>query len=149
MIELLRPISTQPGSTRLPSIGMGKDLIAEQLTGLDWILTGPKFSQIVIAGNGFPVRFVVPDPRVFALHKIWLSLQPTRNPMKRKRDFRQGEAVAQLAIEYLNLSFEDSALHILPNDLTASVPALLARLASRKPNASEAQLPPGFDHDGL
>jgi hypothetical protein len=148
MVELLRPISIQPGKSALPSIGMGKDLIAEQITGLDWLLAGPKFSQIVIAENGFPTRFVVPDPRVFALHKIWLSLQPTRNPMKRKRDFRQGEAVAQLAIEYLNLSFDDSALRALPHDLTASVPSLLARLKSRKPNLSEAQLPPGFDEDG-
>ncbi len=56
-------------------------------------------TQIVIAENGYPVRFIVPDPRVFALHKIWLSLQPTRDPIKRKRDFRQGEAVASLALE--------------------------------------------------
>lgn len=147
MVELLRPISLQPGTAGLPSIGRGKDLIAEQLIGLDWILAGPKFSQIVIAENGFPTRFVVPDPRVFALHKIWLSLQPTRNPMKRKRDFRQGEAVAQLAIEYLNLSFEDPALRSLPTDLTSAVPALLARLQRRRPNAKEAQLPPGFDDD--
>jgi hypothetical protein len=147
MVELLRPVTVQPGMTGLPSIGMGKDLIAQQLIGLDWILAGPKFSQIVIAENGFPARFVVPDPRVFALHKIWLSLQPTRNPMKRKRDFRQGEAVAQLAIEYLNLSFEDSALRALPIDLTAAVPALLARLRSRKPTPTEAELPPGFDDE--
>jgi hypothetical protein len=128
-------------------IGMGKDLIAESLPGLDWILAGPRFSKIVIAENGFPARFVVPDPRVFALHKIWLSLQPTRNPMKRKRDFRQGEAVAQLAIEYLNLSFDDSTLRVLPSDLTSTVPALLARLKSRKPIRTEAELPAGFDDD--
>ena len=147
MVELLRPLSLQGSALGLPSIGIGKDLVAEQLIGLDWILAGPKFSQLVIAENGFPTRFVVPDPRVFALHKIWLSLQPTRNPMKRKRDFRQGEAVARLAIEYLNLSFEESVLRGLPNDLTSAVPAMLARLESRKPRASETKLPPGFESD--
>jgi hypothetical protein len=145
MVELLRPISKPRVLAGASTIGMGKDLIAEQLIGLDWILAGPRFAQIIIAGNGFPARFVVPDPRVFALHKLWLSLQPTRNPMKRKRDFRQGEAVAQLAIEYLNLSFEDSSLRALPKDLTSAVSDLLSRLQSRKPSVGQSDLPPGFD----
>lgn len=129
-------------ATRLPSIGLGKDLIAEPIEGLQWIALAPKMTEIAIAGDGFPVRMVVPDPRVFALHKIWLSLRPDRSPLKRKRDFRQGEAVAQLSLQYLDLSFDDPALNSLPPDLTQPIPGLLARLRSRRPSPED--LPPGI-----
>jgi hypothetical protein len=138
MVDLLRP----PGEVNLPSIGLGKDLVAEPLEGLQWLAAAPKMTQVAIAGNGFPVRMVVPDPRVFALHKIWLSLRPERPPIKRKRDFRQGEAVAQLSLQYLDLSFDDPALSSLPRDLTQSIPGLLARLRGRRASASD--LPPGI-----
>ena len=130
------------------SIGLGRDLIAELLPGLQWLSVPPTMSQIVIGENGYPVRFVVPDPRVFALHKLWLSLQPTRSPLKRKRDFRQGEAVAQLALDYLNLSFDDAALKALPAELTSMVPGLVDRLRSRTAGGSKRfKLPIGFEED--
>ncbi|MBV8454005.1 MAG: nucleotidyltransferase domain-containing protein [Deltaproteobacteria bacterium] len=146
MVDLIRaPFHEQGHRT---SVGHRGDLVAEPLEGLEWLADAPRTTQIVIAENGFPVRFIVPDPRVFALHKIWLSLQPTRDPMKRKRDFRQGEAVAALAMEYLNLSFDDAALDELPAALTSQRPGLLERLRSRQPSVEgdeESALPPGFD----
>jgi hypothetical protein len=138
MVDLLRP----PVEGNLPSIGLGKDLVAEPLEGLQWLAAAPKLTQVAIAGNGFPVRMIVPDPRVFALHKIWLSVRPERAPLKRKRDFRQGEAVAQLSLQYLGLSFDDPALSSLPRDLTQAIPGLLARLRGR--GASARDLPPGI-----
>ena len=106
MVDLIRaPIDA--GGIGLTSIGTGSDLIADQLRGLEWLTALPLMTQIVIASNGFPVRFVVPEPRLFALHKLWVSLQPTRDPIKRKRDLRQAEAVAQLALDYFNLRFDD------------------------------------------
>lgn len=146
-VELIKPASDR-GTARF-SVGAGRDLIAEQLPGLQWLTVLPTMTQIVISENGFPVRFIVPEPRVFALHKLWLSIQPTRSPLKRKRDFRQGEAVAQLALEYLNLAFDDAVLTALPADLTAMVPGLVARLRSRAAgrSAGGSSLPVGFDED--
>jgi hypothetical protein len=145
--ELIRAPSN-PGAGPF-SLGSSRDLIAEQLPGLQWFGALPTMSQIVISENGFPARFVVPDPRVFALHKMWLSLQPTRSPLKRKRDFRQGEAVAQLALDYLNAPFDDVLLSVMPPELTAMVPGLLHRLRSRNAPASKKRfgLPVGFDKD--
>ena len=58
MVDLIRaPIDSSGG---LNSIGIGIDLIAEQLRGLEWLTELPLMTQIVIADNGFPVRFVVP-----------------------------------------------------------------------------------------
>ena len=144
MVDLIRA----PSSVAT-SLGRRGDLIAEPLQGLEWLAEAPRMTQIVLAENGYPVRFIVPDPRVFALHKIWLSLQPTRDPMKGKRDFRQGEAVASLALEYLNLSFDDEAIAELPSALTSMKPGLIERVRSRRSAGREPEssltLPPGFD----
>jgi hypothetical protein len=146
MVDLLRAPIDPPGTIAMTSIGRATDLIAEPLGGLEWLVALPRLTQIVVASNGFPVRFVVPDARVFALHKLWLSLQPTRDPLKRKRDFRQGDAVGQLALEYLNLSFDDPAVKALPAALTMSIPGLLGRLRDRRNKSGDAEpaLPPGF-----
>ena len=133
---------------RATSLGRNEDLVAEPLHGLDWFADAPRLTQIVIAENGFPVRFIVPDPRVFALHKLWLSMHPARDPLKRKRDFRQGEAVASLALEYLNLSFDDDPINMLPPELTSMRTGLIERLKKRRSapgQESESALPLGFE----
>jgi hypothetical protein len=141
MVDLLRSPASGLASG-LPTIGWGKDLVAEPIEGLEWIAGAPTTRAIAIAGDGFPLRLVVPDARVFALHKIWMSLRAERGPIKRKRDFRHGEAVAQLAVQYLNLSFEDPVLRSLPPELATVIPGLLDRIRSRR-NRSKG-LPPGL-----
>ena len=145
MVDLIRaPIDAPGGRT---SIGTGLDLIADQLRGLEWLTALPPMTQIVIADNGFPVRFVVPEPRLFALHKLWVSLQPTRDPIKRKRDLHQAEAIAQLSLDYFNLSFDDPAIKALPAELTAMIPGLVERLRERRSKSPDDQsaLSPGFE----
>ena len=145
MVDLLRAPLQQGRAT---SLGRNEDLVAEPLQGLDWFADAPRLTQIVIAENGYPVRFIVPDPRVFALHKLWLSMHPTRDPLKRKRDFRQGEAVASLALEYLNLSFDDDAINNLPLELTSMRTGLIERLKNRRSASGQepkSALPPGFE----
>jgi len=146
MVDLIRaPIDS--GGLAFTSIGSGHDLVAEQLRGLEWLTALPPKTQIVIADNGFPVRFVVPEPRVFALHKLWVSLQPTRDPIKRKRDLRQAEAIVQLALDYFNLRFDDPAVKALPSELTSMIPGLVERINDRRSNtqSGQAALPPGFE----
>ena len=147
MVDLIRAPIDSVARLALTSIGRERDLIAEPLRGLEWLGAAPRMTQIVIAENGFPVRFVVPDPRVFALHKLWVSIQPTRDPIKRKRDFRQGEAVALLSLDYLNLRFDDPAIKALPAELTSMLPGLVERLNDRraKTEREEPALPPGFE----
>jgi len=148
MVDLIRAPIEQGGGRALTSIGTGSDLIAEQLRGLEWLTSLPLMTQIVIAENGFPVRFVVPEPRVFALHKLCVSLQPTRDPIKRKRDLHQAEAIVQLALDYFNLRFDDPAIKALPAELTAMIPGLVERITERrsKMQGEQTALPPGF-HD--
>ncbi len=39
----------------------------------EWLLPGRYVDQVVVARDGSPARLVVPDPRWFALQKLWLA----------------------------------------------------------------------------
>lgn len=90
------------------------DLVAAEVPGLQWLLNAPKTLAVVIDENGQPARMRVPDPRVFALHKAWLSQQADREPLKKPRDLAQARVVAATVRDYLpHLPFETvfTALH--------------------------------------
>jgi len=61
-----------------------------QIEGLDWLQNSPPFDAVAIDEKGEPVRIVAPDPRVWAVHKLWLSQRADRQPIKRRRDGRAG-----------------------------------------------------------
>ena len=59
----------------------------------EWLLLGRPVDRVVICRDGTPARIVAPDPRWFALHKLWMSRQAKRNPLKRSKDQKQGKAL--------------------------------------------------------
>ena len=59
----------------------------------EWLLLGRPVDQVVPCRDGSAARLVVPDPRWFALHKLWLGRQAKRDPLKRRKDLAQGNAV--------------------------------------------------------
>lgn len=114
-----------PEGARLPNrIGSGPDLEATQMTGIEWLLDAPRFEQIVVAADGVPLRLVVPEPRTFALHKLWLSRQHSRQPLKRPRDLSQAKIIAHIAKTYLDLQFEAKKMTWLPSTLADLIPEL-------------------------
>jgi hypothetical protein len=62
----------------------------------EWLLLGRPVDQVIGCRDGSPARIVAPDPRWFALHKLWMSHKPTRNPLKRPKDRKQGLALLDL-----------------------------------------------------
>ncbi len=100
------------------------DLVAIEVPGLQWLLNSPKVNAVAIDEDGWPVSMRAPDPRAFALHKAWLSMQVSREPLKKPRDLDQARAVAKLVQDYLpHLSFED-ALTSLHGDVRKMLPIL-------------------------
>lgn len=84
----------------------------------EWLLLGRPVDQVIGCRDGSPARIVAPDPRWFALHKLWMSAQPKRNPQKRPKDRKQGlallDAVAASMPHYpLDQAFEV----LLPEEL--------------------------------
>nr|WP_283773350.1 GSU2403 family nucleotidyltransferase fold protein [Altererythrobacter sp. KTW20L] len=67
----------------------------------EWLLPGRRVDQVVPCRDGTPARIVAPDPRWFALHKLWLGAQTKRNPLKRRKDTIQGNALLDAIAEVM------------------------------------------------
>jgi hypothetical protein len=67
----------------------------------DWLLLGEQISHVVCDMDRNPARLVVPDPRWFGLHKLWLSQKPERNRLKIGKDRQQGIAVLDLVSAHM------------------------------------------------
>lgn len=59
----------------------------------EWLLNGRPVDRVVVCRDGKPARLVTPDPRWFALQKLWMGAQAKRNPLKRSKDLKQGAAL--------------------------------------------------------
>ena len=65
------------------------------------LLSGPRFSRMIVAASGQMARMDTIHPRTFVSFKHWLADLPDREPLKRRRDLLQAELVSQLLAEYL------------------------------------------------
>ena len=101
MVDLIKPESKSLVRNEPVRMGGPDDLKAAEIRSLHWLISSPKFSQVIIGDDGYPVSMVVPDPRAFSIHKVWLSEQADREPVKKKRDDDQGLAIALLVIKYM------------------------------------------------
>lgn len=95
------------------------DLEPMPIEGLQWLINAPKIEETVIGEDGLPLTMVCVDPRVFALHKMWVSKQSSRHPLKRRRDEAQAHAVAEICRTHLQLSFDARDLTALPESVRA------------------------------
>lgn len=101
----------------------------------EWLLLGQPVDRVVICRDSSPARIVAPDPRWYALQKLWMSDQAKRNPLKRLKDFKQGMAL---------LNTVQAAMPQYPLDETfeGELPAELAQpLALWKAQAPAAATP--------
>ena len=99
----------------------------------EWLLLGRPIDQVVGCRDGSPARIVAPDPRWFALRKLWMSAQDKRNPQKRPKDRAQGLALLDvIATAMPHYPMGDAFQAELPKELA---PLFYGWLASR-PNAS-------------
>jgi hypothetical protein len=68
-------------------------LRAVPLPEQEWLLNGRPIDRVVGVRDGETARLVVPDPRWFALQKLWMAEKPERNPQKKPKDRKQGIAL--------------------------------------------------------
>jgi hypothetical protein len=84
----------------------------------EWLLLGRPIDQVVPCRDGTPARIVAPDPRWFALHKLWLAAKPGRHPLKRPKDRKQGLALLDAIAEAMpHYPLDDSFVAGLPPEL--------------------------------
>lgn len=132
-VDLIRPLEADEASRAVSKIAdLEHDMAASAIVGLQWLINAPRFEQVAIGFDGRPLWMPCIDPRVFALHKLWLSKQAGREPIKRKRDAAQARAVAAISSDYLDLSFSAKDLSALPLDLVKCAKDLAATKGGRK-----------------
>ena len=114
-VDLIKPEPSPPWKAERERIGEG-DLTASPVPNLKWLANAPKFEAVAIGSDGRPVPMSCPDPRAFALFKLWLGKAALdRDPAKRDRDVAQAEAVARLVVDRLpQLPFEPEHLKCFP-----------------------------------
>ena len=92
------------------------DFWASKIHNMDWLLSAPKFRQVVVGSNGRMAEMVTVDPRAFALYKVYLGQKNDRDPIKAPRDIAQAKAVYDLVQKRMpHLRFEN--VHFLPEKL--------------------------------
>ena len=115
IIDLVKPEPKSMLEQENQRMGSADDLVAAEIKNLQWLVSAPKFNQIVIGDNGYPATMAVPEPRAFAIHKLWLSKQFDRDPVKKKRDRSQALAVCKLILQYLpEFQFKPEELRMFP-----------------------------------
>ncbi|QND54674.1 hypothetical protein HB779_22560 (plasmid) [Phyllobacterium sp. 628] len=127
LVHLIKPTPKNRMSTREKTRFStdADDLQAIEIEGLSWLVNSPKVSAVVIDEKGYPLDYSCPDPRAFALHKLWLSRRADRDAAKRVRDELQAKIVAGLIRTRLpHLSFEANDLQALPVALRQLAPEL-------------------------
>lgn len=121
LVDLIRPEPKDVFRHRLPAAmsDLPDDLEGAAIFGLAWLVSAPKVEAVPLDERGYPLRMVAIDPRVFALHKVWLSRRPEREALKARRDIAQAKAAGAIAVHYLRLPFDAKPLAALPAELRA------------------------------
>ncbi|MFH1983598.1 MAG: nucleotidyltransferase domain-containing protein [Pseudomonadota bacterium] len=133
LVDLVKPEPKPAMMVERRRVGEDDDLDAAEIGNLQWLVSSPKFEQVVVGEDGYAAKMVCPDPRSFALHKIWLSGRSDRDPVKKKRDRHQGLTVAYLVARYLpGFSFSADELRMFPMDVFEAANAALSEVTLPK-----------------
>lgn len=84
----------------------------------EWLLNGRSVDHVVVSRDGRPARIVAPDPRWFALHKLWMADKPRRHPLKKPKDRKQGAALLDAISQAMpHYPMDDAFASELPAEL--------------------------------
>ena len=124
MIEFIRP-QPNPASKKGPGADPVEkgDVAPAPIAGLQWLVNAPAVDALILDARGFPAPMRCPDPRFWALHKLWLSCREGRQPIRKARDASQGHLTMKLVCERLpHLRFDEEFLAKLPGELREVAP---------------------------
>jgi hypothetical protein len=117
-LTLLKSGLRRPGMQKTVTVPGAREPLPPAAGDLHFLTASPKFSQTVIGRDGGPAIMVVPDPRAFALNRLWLSQQENREETRRNCARRQALAVAALVLRYLpQYDFFSTELDMFPQFL--------------------------------
>jgi hypothetical protein len=117
-VGLLKGGLKQSGKSRVVTVPGAREPLPLEAGQLHYLAAAPPLSQVVIGPDGGPATMVVPDPRAFALHRLWWSQREDRDAGKRARDLDQALVVASLVLRHLpQYDLSSPELDMFPQDL--------------------------------
>lgn len=116
LVDLIKPMRNPPWKADQTKLGtISTDMDSAEIEGLVWHESAPAFEAICIDSRGAPLRLVTSDPRVFAIHKQWLSKRSDRAVIKQRRDAQQARATIELIRQHMpHLPLDRAELKMLP-----------------------------------
>lgn len=119
-VDVLRRMGAGSDAEPARLSAIDDDFWAAKARNADWLLSAPKFNEIVVGTNGRMARMTTIDPRAFVLFKLWMAQQKDREYAKRLRDASQARVLVRLINERLpQFNFED--IHTFPADIASLV----------------------------
>lgn len=104
--------------SRVASMGKTDKPVPMPLPEQEWLLNGRFVDHVICARDGSAARIVAPDPRWFALHKLWMSDQEKRTALKRPKDRKQGlRLLDSIARHMPHYALDDTFAAELPDEL--------------------------------
>lgn len=100
-VDIIRREQTDDDPHPIKLSDEDEDFWVVQARRANVLLDSPGFSSVIVATNGTMARMNTVHPTTFVAFKRWLAAQADRDPLKRRRDVLQADAVQQLVDQYL------------------------------------------------
>lgn len=100
-VDIIRREASEGDPHPLRLTDDAEDLWAVQAKITGVLLSGPRFSSMIVSPSGYMARMETISPLTFVKFKRWMAAQADRDPMKTSRDSLQADLVEQLIEEYL------------------------------------------------
>jgi hypothetical protein len=100
-VDIIRGLATDGDPHPIRLSAADDDFWVVQAKRASDLLNAEEFSEIVVADNGTMARMTTIHPRVFVIFKRWMSKESERDPLKRRRDALQADAVEWILLERL------------------------------------------------
>lgn len=92
-VDIIRRVATPEDPHPFRLSDAEDDFWVVQAKRADELMNAPEFTEMVVAENGAMARLTTVHPSVFITFKRWMSKEPDRDPLKRRRDAMQADAV--------------------------------------------------------
>jgi hypothetical protein len=92
-VDILRRVAKEGDPHPIRLSAAVDDFWVVQAKRADDLMNAPEFTEVVVAENGSMARLTTIDPAVFVNFKRWMAQEPDRDPLKRRRDMLQADAV--------------------------------------------------------
>ena len=92
-VDIIRRLAKEGDPHPIRLSAAEDDFWVVQAKRADELINATEFSAVVVAQNGAMARMSTIHPSVFVSFKRWMAAEPDRDPLKRRRDLLQADAV--------------------------------------------------------